>query len=49
LAAGNGPAVAIDEPDREIAVGLPGQESAVTFGIHNRAGRPVRVIGLARC
>lgn len=48
-AADEDPSVTVDDADREVAVGAPGQEVVVSFPIHNRSSRPVRVVGLAEC
>ena len=45
----DGPGVSVDEPKREIAGCSVGQTKEIAFPIHNRADRPVQVVGLAPC
>lgn len=45
----DGPGVSVDEPKREIAGCSAGQTKEIAFSIHNRADRPVQVVGLAPC
>lgn len=43
------PGLTVEESEREISSCAIGQTKVITFPFHNRARRPVQIIGLAPC
>jgi len=44
-----GPALTIDDPNREVAVDPISKTCVVTFRVHNHSHQTIRVVGLAQC
>lgn len=45
----DGPGLIFEGPDREVSDCTAGQTTVISFPFHNRAHRPVQIIGLAPC
>jgi hypothetical protein len=39
----------VEEPDKVLDAASPGVQSIIPFSIRHRAGRAVRIVGLAEC